>query len=191
MRGKLLESGVGIVVLVAVSVAGRLLPHAPNFTPLAATVLFAGFFFRRAGAAISVPIAAMLASDAIIGFYDWRLMAVVYGSLLAPIGLRRFLGDRASAGRVGLCSVASSVTFFLTTNFGVWMFGGFYPHTLAGIIQCYAAGLAFFQYTLAGDLFWSAFLFGGHALATSLATSSLRKIAGTPVLVATCCPCDS
>jgi hypothetical protein len=35
-----------------------------------------------------------------------------------------------------------------------------YPHTAGGLWTCYAAGLPFFQNTLAGDLVYTALLFG-------------------------------
>ena len=34
-----------LAILIALGVAGRLLPHPPNFTPMAAIALFAGFIF--------------------------------------------------------------------------------------------------------------------------------------------------
>ena len=61
-------------------------------------------------------------------------------------------------------SVASSVLFFIVTNFGTWATGELYPPTLAGLTACYVAAIPFFQNTLAGDLFFSALLFGGFAL---------------------------
>ena len=36
-----------LAVLIALGVAGRLLPHPPNFTPMAAIALFAGFIFLK------------------------------------------------------------------------------------------------------------------------------------------------
>ena len=36
-----------LAVLIALGVAGRLLPHPPNFTPMAAIALFAGFIFIK------------------------------------------------------------------------------------------------------------------------------------------------
>ena len=96
-------------------------------------------------------------------------------------------GERAAADRIGracstrLCVAAavliaaagctgsgsallSSVVFFLVTNFAHWLFMEMYPQTLAGLLTGYAAALPFFKYQLAGDLFWSAMLFGGYAL---------------------------
>ncbi|HJO90631.1 MAG TPA: DUF6580 family putative transport protein, partial [Anaerolineales bacterium] len=41
-------------VLIALGVAGRLLPHPPNFTPMAAIALFSGFIFGMSLGAIAV-----------------------------------------------------------------------------------------------------------------------------------------
>jgi hypothetical protein len=39
-----------------------------------------------------------------------------------------------------------------------------YAHSMTGLADCYAAAIPFFQNTVAGDLFYSALLFGGFAL---------------------------
>lgn len=61
--------------------------------------------------------------------------------------------------------MASSVLFFVVTNFGVWAFDGLYPRTLEGLVVCYVAAIPFFANTLAGTLFYALLLFGGFALA--------------------------
>ena len=58
----------------------------------------------------------------------------------------------------------------------MWLFSGFYPLTLAGLGACYVAAIPFFQNTVAGDLFYSALLFGGFALLER--TGSERSAAG-------------
>jgi hypothetical protein len=147
--------------LVALDVVARLLPHAPNFTPIAASAVFAGMILRSRTLALAVPLAAVLVSDLVLGGYDWRVMAVVYAALTLPallaMAARRF---RTSIVIVPVV-LSSSVIFFLTTNFAVWAWSGIYPLTFAGLVHCYVAALPFFQNTLCGDLFWSAALFGG------------------------------
>jgi hypothetical protein len=69
---------------------------------------------------------------------------------------------------IGGAAMASSVLFFLLTNFGMWLFSGFYPLTSAGLIACYVAAIPFFQNTLAGDLVFTGLLFGGFAIAERL-----------------------
>lgn len=159
--------------LVAVAVAGRLLGQEtgyPNFNPVASAAMFAGFACSRRWAGLLVAPAAMLLSDAVIGLYDWRMMAVVYAALTAPVGLGWLMQGRLNVGWVVGGAAGSSLLFFQTTNFAVWAADGhgMYPHTAAGLLSCYAAGLPFLKGTLAGDLCWSAFLFGGYALSEIL-----------------------
>ena len=51
----------------------------------------------------------------------------------------------------------SSILFFIVTNFGVWLIG-WYPLTLAGLIQCYIAGIPFFKVSLLANLSYIALL---------------------------------
>jgi hypothetical protein len=151
----------------------------PNFAPIAAMALFAGYYFRASAVALAVPLAAMLASDAVIGGYEWQTMAVVYGMLALPVAfrlpLRRWLkitrsdwmSSLASLGGLLACSLLSSVLFFLATNLACWLWGEMYEHNAAGLVRCYANGLPFFRHTLAGDATFALTLFGGYALAVN------------------------
>jgi hypothetical protein len=58
--------------------------------------------------------------------------------------------------------------FFAITNFGMWLFSGFYPRTVEGLETCFVAAIPFFQNTLAGDLFYATLLFGGFRIAELL-----------------------
>ena len=49
-----------LAVLIALGVAGRLLPHPPNFTPMAAIALFAGFIFIKRYMAVVAVVSTML-----------------------------------------------------------------------------------------------------------------------------------
>jgi hypothetical protein len=76
----------------------------------------------------------------------------------------RALSKRRTVLGVGAAAIASSMLFFLVTNFGVWLVMDYYPKSLLGLGACYVAALPFFQNTVAGDLFYSGLLFGGFAL---------------------------
>src|SRR5262249_61548785 len=76
--------------LVALDVAARLLPHAPNFTPIAASAVFAGTILRSRALALAVPPAAMLVSDCVLGGFELRVTAVAYSCLM----LTPLLGGR-------------------------------------------------------------------------------------------------
>ena len=52
-----------LAVLIALGVVGRLLPHPPNFTPMAAIALFAGFIFLKRYMAVIAVVVTMLLTD--------------------------------------------------------------------------------------------------------------------------------
>lgn len=170
MKLRLIVSVFVGVVLFAICFAGRLLPHPPNATPVAAVALFAGFFFRNRVVAFAIPTLGMLASDLIIGTYNWRLMCTIYIALLVPVLLKKVVGN-LKPHRIGLCSIAGSLLFFVATNLGVWVFTSHYTKDLAGIGACFAAAIPFLKYTVIGDLFWNTVFFGTYRCATSGVTN--------------------
>ena len=156
------RSSVLIGMILAAAMA-RLVPHAPNFTPIAAIALFGGAHFADKRLAFGVPLAALLLSDLLLGFY--HSMAVVYGSFGLIVGLGLWLRSRRTIWPIAGAALVSSLLFFLVTNFGVWAAGSLYPRSLSGFGACYIATIPFFRNTIAGDLFFSTVLFGGFALA--------------------------
>ena len=154
---------IALLAAIFTAAAMRLLPHPPNFSPIAAMALFSGAYLPHRGVAFVAPLAALLVSDAILGFHG--LMPIVYGSVALVVCLGWMLSSNRTAVRIAVAAVAGSMLFYLITNFGVWALGDMYPKTLAGLAACYVAALPFFQNSLAGDLFFTALLFGGFALA--------------------------
>ena len=55
---------------ILLAAALRLVPHPPNFTPIGAMALFSGAYLGRRGLAFVAPLAALLLSDAVLGFYS-------------------------------------------------------------------------------------------------------------------------
>ena len=146
----------------------RLVPHPPNFTPIGAMALFSGAYLghRTTVLAFAAPLAAMLLSDAILGFYSgfW----ITYLAVAAIVLVGSLALTSRSVLRIGLAAVAGSIMFFLVSNFGTWALSGMYARTVAGLAACYVAAIPFFQNTVAGDLFYATLLFGGFALVEHL-----------------------
>lgn len=154
-----------IVGLVIAAALLRILPHPPNFAPIAAMALFAGAHMDNRRLAFLLPLAAMALSDMFIGFHDGLVLVYVCMGIAVAIGMQL-------RGKIGVLSVAagallSSVIFFVVTNFGVWLTSGMYPITGGGFVACYVAAIPFFHYTVAGDLFYAALLFGSYGLLQS------------------------
>lgn len=151
--------------LIAFAVMLRLLPHPANFAPIAAVSIFGGAILpRRIG--LWVPLAAMMASDIFLGFH--KLIPVTWGCyLLIALASSTWL-RKLTLARGVLLTVSSSVFFFVVTNFAVWVEGGLYAHTWAGLSQCYTMALPFFRNTLLSDMVYTASLFTVYAFARQL-----------------------
>jgi hypothetical protein len=156
-----------IYMYVLGAVLFRLIPHPWNVTPLAAMFLFSGATFRSKSRSLLVPMIALLVSDYAVdlllyhGVYHWFSPFTWVGFLL--IGLLGWtLRGKWNWARIGGMSVAASTVFFLVSNFGVWIGWTMYPRSAAGLAACYAAGLPFYGNSLAGDLFFSALMFGSY-----------------------------
>ncbi len=153
----MLKKLLAIVSLIGIGIAGRLLPHMPNATPITAISVAAGRYVGKAWA-ISVPIAAMLLSDLVIGLYDWKILLNVYISF-ALIGVMNMMTKRyRKIAPTGFMLIASALLFFLVTNFAVWVFSPWYAKSVSGLLYAYELGLPFLRNMLAGDIIYTAIL---------------------------------
>jgi len=154
--------------LTLLSGLGRLLPHWPNFTPVGGMSLFAGA--RLPGwQAYLVPLVIMAITDPLLhlmlGFPAYtKVTPFVYLSFMVNVLIGRLMLRRSENPiRIGSAAFLCSLQFFLISNFGMWLGSTFFAHTTAGLAACYAAAIPYFGRTLAGDLFFTAVLFGLHA----------------------------
>jgi hypothetical protein len=164
--------------LTLLSALGRLVPHAPNVTPLGGSCLFAGS--RVAGFwAYLLPLAVMVATDPFVGGYTIST-PLIYASFMINVWIgRRMLGNsrRITPIRVGSAAFLCSLQFFLLADFALWA-GGLWQHnpiyaaSLSGLISCYTLALPFWGRTLAGDLLFSGALFGLYALLNRRASAT-------------------
>lgn len=152
-----------VTLMVFAAAFVRLIPHPPNFAPIAAMALFGGAYFNKKSFAFAVPLAAMFLTDAIIGFHSGMWIVYLSFALIVVIGMMML--KKVSVINVVLASVTASLSFFIITNFGVWAFGTMYPKNVAGLIECYIAAIPFIQNTLIGDLFFSGIMFGLYEIA--------------------------
>ena len=195
-------------LIVVLGIASRFgLVDLPNFKPVAALILFGGFFFRRAWPAIAALVLIMVVSDWKLGVYNWQLAICVYGSLALACGMgvwvKRSLNPNGSNGiakigwkqttRFVIASLTMSTAFYLLTNGAVWWMGQWYPETWSGLVNCYAAGLPFYRATLLGDLFFTGVFVGAYcgvqALVPRLSQSPVESgdeqmLAGSPSISA-------
>lgn len=153
-----------LLVLVAWGIISRLIPHPANFTAVGAVLLFSGFYFKKEWKIIA-PLAVMFISDGILGFYNLKLMFTVYFCFFLYFVLGSYLKQNKLALRATGFSLLGSILFFAITNLAVWAFTPWYPHSAAGLLNCYIMALPFFFNSLAGDIFYTSVIFGAYTLA--------------------------
>lgn len=164
-----------LFVVFAVLARMPFMPHPWNLTPVAAALLYFGA--RGSKCQLWVPFVLLAASDIILTKFvyafpfSWdHFVTWAWYAAILLLGTR--LRENTNWLRVGGAAITSSVSFFIVSNFAVWACWNMYPKTWSGLMTCYAAGVPFFRHTLAGDLLFTAVMFGLPALAAVLAPSA-------------------
>lgn len=152
------------IMFILLAVLLRLVPHIPNFAPIGAMALFGGVYLSKKYALI-IPLLAMILSDFFLGFSASTPFVYISFLLIGCIGL--LLRKQTSVTNILLASLSGSLLFYIITNFGVWLVGNLYTHSLSGLILCYTMAIPFFRNTVLGDLFYSALFFGAYSFGLS------------------------
>ena len=145
------------ITIILILAFSRLLPHAPNFTPVIATALMSGFLLKNKNLSLVVVLMAMFISDLIIGFYSSYFF--VYFSLILIILIFSSFVKKINFKNLLVLSIASSLLFFIVTNFGVWAMGNMYEKNFSGLVLCYIFAIPFFTNTLVSTIFFSYSIF--------------------------------
>ena len=173
-----LQTGI-LSIIILLAAFTRIMPHPPNFSPMAAIGLFGAAHFAKKWQAFFIPLLGIWLSDLVInnfiyissdknivwfynGFY-WQYISYI---IIIFIGLFIF-NKGVSLSKTFGGIVASSGIFFLVSNFGVWAGSGMYPKNIAGLISCYIAGIPFMNNTIISDFLFTTVLFGSYYLLQS------------------------
>ena len=163
-------------IIILLAALTRIIPHPPNFSPIAAIGLFGAAHFAKKWQAFFIPLIGIWVSDLVInnyvysssssnivwfysGFY-WQYISYI---LIIFAGLFIFNRGISLTKTVG-GMISSSGIFFLVSNFGVWAGGTMYPKNFGGLITCYAAGIPFIHNTIISDVLFTTVLFGTYYL---------------------------
>ena len=159
------------ISLIAFGVLGRTFFDLPPNVELVTLSCFLASVYLGGAFSVLIPLGIMATSDVIIGnnqifIFTWTAYLVIG---LSALVLRRFKNQNLNLVSAStLFAVPSSLFFYLWTNFGVW-YQGWYPPTLAGLIESYVMGLPFLKFNLVGNLIFVPLGFGVIALARRLA----------------------
>jgi len=166
-----------------------------NFNAIGAAALFGGMMIRNKRIAYLLPVITLFVSDLFLqlftnvhtfyGAYIGQLF-FVYGAFLLTTWIATRI-KKADALTILFASIGTGVLFFVVTNFGTFLTTNLYPHTLSGLIACYAAGIPFYKEGdlfssfalngILGNVFFSAVLFGAHALIKQISFQPKKQLA--------------
>ena len=129
--------------------ASRFVPHPPNFTSLIAL----SFYVPAILGVKYLPalIFSFFITDMFIGLH--HLTFFTWGSVVL-IGLLSKFFVSTLLSRIG-GALFGAILFFVLTNFGVWLLGG-YDHTIDGFLLCYILAIPFFAYSIISTILFSA-----------------------------------
>jgi hypothetical protein len=155
-----------VVFIVAVLTRFLMNSHLPGFSPVFGALLFTGARLRKRDA-VWFPIMVLAINDWVLTTevfhmdvrWDHAITLVAFASMAWIGGL---LSKSLSPLRFGGCAIGASTTYFLISNFGVWIGWGLYSHTWAGLVDCYVAALPYYRTSSLSTLVGGALLFWGY-----------------------------
>jgi hypothetical protein len=171
------------VALVVIAALYRIIPNRPlGFAPQFAIALFGGAMIKDKKWAFALPVLSMFISDLMYqGLYSAGLSDIkgfysgIYENyiLIAAVTIFGFFMKQPNLARVTGYSIVAPTTFFIVSNFLVWLGGGIdiitqlpLAKSWAGLMQCYAQAWPFYAGSVISTLVFSAILFGGYYLIT-------------------------
>jgi hypothetical protein len=166
-------------LFVLLAVAVRFMPHPWMFTPVFGSLLFFGA--RGSRRQLWIPFVLLAASDVLLTklVYSYPFTSdhyVTFAWYAAILWLGTKLGTKTKWLPVIGAALASSVSFYLITNFVAWAWLDMYPKNLSGLIMSYTAALPFFRHAVAGDLIFTTAMFATpmalHALSGAFGSQS-------------------
>lgn len=162
-------------LLLLLAILTRVLPHHAmlNFTAVGGALLYFGA--RRSWREMLAPLAALMATDYFLTVYSyhyefvWSAYVTTWAWAIAIMVLGRILlKSRTTWLRAGAAVVLGPTSFWLISNYAVWMVSShtvpvandMYAHTLSGLIACYAAAIPFYRNDLLSTAIVAGLAFG-------------------------------
>ena len=141
------------ICLIFILSFSRIIPPPSNFTPILAVGIFSGFYFKNFIKSFFIVLLAMFIGDLYLGFHN--TMFFTYTSLALAVLIGIFI-KQFKFNEILASGFASSIMFFVITNFGVWALSGMYVKTFSGLLQSYIMAIPFFHNTLISTLVYLA-----------------------------------
>ena len=178
-------------LLLLAALLSRVIPHSGwfGFTAIGGSLLYFGA--KRSWREMLLPVAALAGLDYYLTThvyayeFHWQDYLITWGWYAAAIVLGRILLSREiSVLRVASAALLGPTSFFLVSNYSVWVGanhpGGMYAPSAAGLMTCLAAGLPFYGRDLVSTALVLTFAFGLPVALRRFQAD--RHLPGQPVL---------
>ncbi len=144
------------LIIIAIMILGRIIPHPWNMTPTLALGLFCTRLWPR-WQALALTLSTFLCSDIILAFTEshpiwgsWSLFS--YSGILIVMFVASYFSSSDFKNNL-LFLLSASGAYWLWTNFGCWLTMP-YPKTLTGLLSCYTMALPFLKNEALGNILW-------------------------------------
>jgi hypothetical protein len=172
-------------LLLLFAVLSRVVPHPGwlNFTAVGGALLYFGA--RRPWREMLAPLAVLMATDFCLTTFSyhyafhwadyvptwsWYIAAMVLGQIL--------LRSRTTLPRFFSAVLLGPTSFFLMSNFAVWMAGTMYAKNFGGLVTCYAAAVPFYRNDLISTTIVAGLAFGVPVLVKRIQQSRTAEVTG-------------
>jgi len=162
-------------LLLVLAILTRVMPHHDllNFTAVGGALLYFGA--RRSWREMLAPLAALMATDYFLTVYSyhyafaWKDYVTTWAWAVAVMVLGQILlKSKTTWLRLGAAVVLGPTSFFLISNYAVWLVSShavpvasdMYAHSFSGLIACYAAGIPFYRNDLVSTAIVAGLAFG-------------------------------
>ena len=173
-------------LLLVAAIVTRVIPHPDwlNFTAVGGALLYFGA--RRSWREMLAPLGALMATDYCLTVFtyhytfEWKAYVTTWAWYLAAMALGHILlSARTTFARVAAGVVLGPTSFFVLSNYAVWVGGDMYPRTLSGLAACYTAAIPFYRNDLISTTIVAGLAIGIPALVRRLSkTESQPALAG-------------
>jgi len=154
-----------IAVVSRLALAATPHPEWFNFTAVGAMLLYFGA--RRSWREMLAPLAELMTLDYFLTVsvyhysFAWQNYLPTWAWYVAAMALGQILlKSKTTVVRVAAGALLGPTSFFLLSNYAVWAVSPTYPHSLAGLGACLAAGLPFYRNDVISTTLVAAVAFG-------------------------------
>jgi hypothetical protein len=155
-------------VTIILAVLTRFIPHPWDFSPVYGALLFGGANMKKRDS-IWFSVLTLGAGDVGLTKYIYHLRVgwdelITMAAFVSIAMIGWILKDHFSVIRLTFACLAAPLSFYLISDFGVWLAFNTYPHTWNGLLACYIAAIPYQGRITASTVLFAGILFAGQQI---------------------------